>query len=191
MWNVSKSPFLFWHQWDCMDRFLVKISVIWTFSSGNKHLKFPVKILWQLKSHISVSISYNFIHFVVNTYLAVQNMPRLWQALIAQTGPAWSALPRSTKLLSEPSSFRATVSGMNKLIKWLKTIKYDMDFYGFPCQMDFSHHESPNPARVACDEGGIRRQVVRNPSRMENHTKCISYKLRYFNSRSWKPCEMD
>ena len=21
--------------------------------------------------------------------------------------------------------------------------------YGFPCEMDFSHHESPNPARVA------------------------------------------
>ena len=27
------------------------------------------------------------------------------------------------------------------------------------------------PPRV--DEGGIRRRVVRNPSRMENHTKCI------------------
>ena len=23
--------------------------------------------------------------------------------------------------------------------------------YGFPCEMDFSHHESPNPARVAWD----------------------------------------
>ena len=29
--------------------------------------------------------------------------------------------------------------------------------YGFSHQMDFSHHESPNPTRVACDEGGIRR----------------------------------
>ena len=27
--------------------------------------------------------------------------------------------------------------------------------YGVPCEMDFSHHKSPNPARVACDEGGI------------------------------------
>ena len=40
--------------------------------------------------------------------------------------------------------------------------------YGFPCEMEFSHHESLNPARVACDECGILRQVVRNPSHMEN-----------------------
>ena len=49
--------------------------------------------------------------------------------------------------------------------------------YGFPCEMDFSHHESPNPVRIPpesrSDEGGIRRRVVRNPSHMENHTKCI------------------
>ena len=45
--------------------------------------------------------------------------------------------------------------------------------HGFPCEINFSHHESPNPTRVACDQGGIRRQVVRNTSRMENHTKCI------------------
>ena len=24
--------------------------------------------------------------------------------------------------------------------------------YGFPCEKDFSHHKSPNPTRVACDE---------------------------------------
>ena len=42
--------------------------------------------------------------------------------------------------------------------------------HGFPCEMDFSHHESRNPTRVACDECGILRQVVRNPSHMEKHT---------------------
>ena len=76
--------------------------------------------------------------------------------------------------------------------------------YGFTCEMDFSHHKSSNPARVACDESGIRREVVRNPSHMENHTKCIfSHTLhiyhRHFNQakynvqscRSWKPYEMD
>ena len=31
----------------------------------------------------------------------------------------------------------------------------------------------PNPTQVTCDEGGIRRRVVRNPSRMENYTKFI------------------
>ena len=41
--------------------------------------------------------------------------------------------------------------------------------YGFPCEMDFSHQES----RVACDVGGIRRRLVKNPFHMENHTKCI------------------
>ena len=25
--------------------------------------------------------------------------------------------------------------------------------YGFPCEMDFSHHESPNPTRVAKRRG--------------------------------------
>ena len=37
--------------------------------------------------------------------------------------------------------------------------------------MDFSHHKSPNPTRVAREEGGIRRRMVRNPSHMEDHTK--------------------
>ena len=42
------------------------------------------------------------------------------------------------------------------------TFSYDIFFdsvseniyilYGFPCEMDFSHRESPNPARIACDE---------------------------------------
>ena len=55
--------------------------------------------------------------------------------------------------------------------------------YGFPCETDFSHHEYPNPTRVACDEGEIRRQVVRNPSHMENHTKCIFSHTLHFKSR--------
>ena len=33
--------------------------------------------------------------------------------------------------------------------------------YGFPCEMDFSHHKSPNPTRVTYNKGGIRRRVVR------------------------------
>ena len=53
--------------------------------------------------------------------------------------------------------------------------KQDMicSLYGFPCEMEFSHYESPNPIRVACDdeEGGIRRQVVINPYHMGSHTK--------------------
>ena len=73
--------------------------------------------------------------------------------------------------------------------------------------MDFSHHESPNPAESRSDEGGILRRVVRNPSHKENHTKCIfshtyTLNLRHFivfnqakynvhSCRSWKPCEMD
>ena len=52
--------------------------------------------------------------------------------------------------------------------------------YGFPCEMDFSHHESPIPARVACDDRGILRRVVRNPSHMENHTKCIFSHILHF-----------
>ena len=61
------------------------------------------------------------------------------------------------------------------------------------------------PPDSRSDEGGIRRRVVRNPSHMENHTKCIFSltctltNLRHFNQakytvqscRSWKPCEMD
>ena len=46
--------------------------------------------------------------------------------------------------------------------------------HGFPCEMDFSHHESPNPTRVACDQGGIRRQVVRNTSHMETTQNAFS-----------------
>ena len=70
--------------------------------------------------------------------------------------------------------------------------------YDFPCEMDFFQHESPNPTRVTCDEGRNRRQVVRNPSHMEYHIKCIlSYTLHFKASctnwswRSWKACEMD
>ena len=38
------------------------------------------------------------------------------------------------------------------------TIETICILYGFLCEMDFSHpHESPNPTRVACDEGGILR----------------------------------
>ena len=39
--------------------------------------------------------------------------------------------------------------------------------YGFPCEMDFSLHESPNPTW----RWGQATQVVRNPSHLENHTK--------------------
>ena len=58
--------------------------------------------------------------------------------------------------------------------------------------------------RIPPESVGIRRRVtvVRNPSHMENHTKCIfshTYTLRHFNQakytvqscKSWKPCEMD
>ena len=55
--------------------------------------------------------------------------------------------------------------------------------YGFPCEMHCSHHESPNPTRVAYNEGGIRRQVVRNPSHMGNHTKCIFSHTLHFKAR--------
>ena len=37
-----------------------------------------------------------------------------------------------------------------------------MHFVWFPCEMDFSHHEYPNPTRVACDEGVIKRPVSLN-----------------------------
>ena len=37
----------------------------------------------------------------------------------------------------------------------------------------FSHHKFPNPIEFACDEGGVQRRVVRNPSHIEYHTKCI------------------
>ena len=55
------------------------------------------------------------------------------------------------------------------------------------------------PPESLRDEGGIRRRVVRNPSHMENHTKCIFSHTLHFNQakynvqscRSWKPCEMD
>ena len=40
---------------------------------------------------------------------------------------------------------------------------------GFPCEMDYSDPEFSNPTRVACDEHGIRRQVVRIPSHKEDH----------------------
>ena len=52
--------------------------------------------------------------------------------------------------------------------------------YGFPWGMDFSHHKSLTSQRVVCDEGGIRRQVVRNPSHMKNHKKCIFLTYIYF-----------
>ena len=42
--------------------------------------------------------------------------------------------------------------------------------YGFQCEMDFS------PTRE------IRRGVVRNPSRMENHAKCIFSHTLHFNA---------
>ena len=35
----------------------------------------------------------------------------------------------------------------------------------------------------ACDSGGIRRWVVRNPSHMENHTKCIFSHILHFKAR--------
>ena len=40
----------------------------------------------------------------------------------------------------------------------------------FSPQVSESHS---NPTRVASDESGMCRRVVRNPYRMENHIKCI------------------
>ena len=46
--------------------------------------------------------------------------------------------------------------------------------YGFPCEMDFSHHESLNPARVACDEGTlIMLNALRKVEDRENHVRWI------------------
>ena len=59
----------------------------------------------------------------------------------------------------------------------------DMHFVWFPCEMAFSHHKSQSYTRVPCDEGGILRQVVRIPSRMENHTKCIFLHILPFKAR--------
>ena len=53
---------------------------------------------------------------------------------------------------------------------------------GFHVRFDFSRHKSLNPTWIACDEGGIRRRVVRNSSRMENHTKCIFPHTLHFKS---------
>ena len=50
--------------------------------------------------------------------------------------------------------------------------------YGFPCEMEFSHHKSPNPTLV-----GIRRRVVRNPSRMEAMQKWIFSHTLHFKAR--------
>ena len=46
----------------------------------------------------------------------------------------------------------------------------------------------PIPPESRSDEGGIRRRVVRNPSHMENHTKCIfshTLHLRHFNQAKY------
>ena len=39
--------------------------------------------------------------------------------------------------------------------------------------MDLSHLKSLKPLESNFDESGIRRRVVRIPSHMENHIKCI------------------
>ena len=52
--------------------------------------------------------------------------------------------------------------------------------YGFPCEIEFSYHESPyNPTRVACDECGEipHMSVVRNPSHGKS---CKMHFLTYF-----------
>ena len=54
---------------------------------------------------------------------------------------------------------------------------------GFLHEMDFTHLPSQNPTRVACDEDGIWRPVVRNPSHMKNHTKCIFSHTLHFKAR--------
>ena len=66
---------------------------------------------------------------------------------------------------------------------------------GFPCEMDFFHHKSPNPTRVASDEGGIRRRVLRKSIshgkphkihltwKLENHTKYIYSLTLHFKAR--------
>ena len=50
-----------------------------------------------------------------------------------------------------------------------------------------SHHKPPNPNRVTCDEGGIQRRLVRNPSHIENHSKYITL-LTLAGTHSFTPC---
>ena len=72
--------------------------------------------------------------------------------------------------------------------------------YGFPCEMDFSHHESPNPARVAMHLYGFPcEKSISHGKPYKMHFSRIFYTLTHFNQakftgqscRSWKPCEMD
>ena len=59
-------------------------------------------------------------------------------------------------------------------------VGYAAILYGFPCEMDFSHHESPNPARVckvADYENHVRwiylwRQAVLSPNIHCNAAEC-------------------
>ena len=65
--------------------------------------------------------------------------------------------------------------------------------FGFPCEMDLSHHAYTNPTWVACDKGGIRRRVVRNPFSLILYTSRHVSRAKYTAQswRSWQPCEMD
>ena len=75
--------------------------------------------------------------------------------------------------------------------------------YGFPCEMDFSHHESPNPTQVACDRrvgfGDKWWEIHLTWKTIQNAFSRILYTSRHVNHakytpqswRSWKPCEMD
>ena len=42
-----------------------------------------------------------------------------------------------------------------------KVRRWICNLYGFPCEMDFSHHKFPNLNLVTSDSGVIRRFVVR------------------------------
>ena len=54
--------------------------------------------------------------------------------------------------------------------------------YGFPVRWIFLTTSLRIPPESRSDEGGIRRRVVRNPSHMENHTKCIFSHTLHFNA---------
>ena len=64
---------------------------------------------------------------------------------------------RTPRITSHSSSWRHRPA--NKRYPGKRKINHDTHFVWFPCKMDFSHHESPNPARVDCDEGGIEKSI--------------------------------
>ena len=67
------------------------------------------------------------------------------------------------------------------------------------CEMDFSHHKSPNPTQVACLFGDKWREIHLTCNTMQNTFSRILYTSRHVifakytaqSWGSWKPCEMD